>query len=146
MSESALIRFTNKYIIDPNTGCWLWTGVIHKNGYGSFKLGSLTQGAHIFSYEHYVGPVPNGLELDHIICDTRPCCNYAHLRAVTHLENIRRGRSGEYNRVKTHCKNGHEFTVENTVVGKQRTCRTCSQAASRRYEERCKATRRAEVV
>lgn len=81
--------------------CWLWTGAIDETGYGVFNAGAETGGrtrnAHIWGYEHFVGKVPDGLELDHVRangCTSRNCVNYeSHLEPVTHRENMRRSRS-----------------------------------------------------
>ena len=81
-------------------------------------------------------PVPAGMEIDHLCNNTR-CCNPEHLEAVTHAENMAREieRGRQYNQIKTHCKNGHEFTPENTRVYTRpnrrtpmRQCVTCKVA------------------
>ncbi|HEY8766071.1 MAG TPA: HNH endonuclease signature motif containing protein [Dehalococcoidia bacterium] len=73
-------------------GCWPWTGVIHPLGYGHVNIPGTRnpQMAHRASYEFFVGPIPDGLELDHL-CRNRGCVNPSHLEPVTHLENVRRG-------------------------------------------------------
>lgn len=94
--------------------------------------------AHRVVYEQVVGPIPDGLVLDHL-CRVRCCCNPDHLEPVTHIENIMRGAgTGAANAVKTHCKNGHEFTVENTYERPTggRACRTCTNNNQRKYTER----------
>lgn len=76
----------------PHLGrCWIWTGYTSRLGYGIFGPGgrSVTMPAHRWSYEHFVGPVPDGLELDHL-CRVRRCVNPLHLEAVTHRENCLR--------------------------------------------------------
>lgn len=81
--------------------CWLWTGALDETGYGVFNMGAEEQGrtrnAHVWAYEHFVGPVPEGLELDHVKangCTHRNCVNFeSHLEPVTHQENMRRSRS-----------------------------------------------------
>jgi hypothetical protein len=72
-------------------------------------------------YERYVGPIPPGLEIDHL-CRVRNCVNPAHLEAVTRGENVRRQMA-----VITHCPQGHEYTTANTRVGRDRKrgCRRC---------------------
>lgn len=77
----------------PGDGCWEWTGARQPDGrydYGMFWDGTRAVRAHRFAYELLVGPIPVGLELDHL-CRNPPCVNPAHLEPVTHAENIRRG-------------------------------------------------------
>lgn len=75
---------------DPDE-CWLWTGHLGSGGYGAAYVRGVrtNRGAHRVAYELAVGPVPDGLEIDHL-CFTRRCCNPAHLEPVTHAENVRR--------------------------------------------------------
>lgn len=72
--------------------CWLWQGSLYDNGYGRFCPGGRSKNmrAHRFSYEHFNGPIPDGLQIDHT-CEERACVNPAHLEAVTGQENIIRG-------------------------------------------------------
>lgn len=89
-------------------GCWLWTGGRKARGYGSFTVGKRAFNAHRWAYETWVGPIPEGLEIDHI-CANPPCVNPAHLEPVTHEENVRRWverqggmcKAGKHNRVET---------------------------------------------
>ncbi len=118
----------NKYMVILPNGCWQWIGSLNKDGYGKmgFRINGVyvTKRAHIVSYEHFRGPVPDGCELDHE-CRFRPCINPAHLEPVTHLENMRRG----VHAMKTECVRGHTFTPENTYVNpnlpNSRYCREC---------------------
>ena len=73
--------------------CWLWTKCKNSDGYGRMRVNGVLEQVHRVSYEIFVGPIPEGLELDHT-CRNRACINPAHLEPVTHLENVRRGRRG----------------------------------------------------
>ena len=131
MTYLYLKQFEEAYIPEPNTGCWFWLGYLSEGGYGRFspKFRMAPLYAHRVSYEIHKGPIPDDLEIDHL-CKTRCCVNPDHLEAITHLENIRRGNSGINNKIKTHCKRGHEYSLENTFVNKrgQRVCRACDRA------------------
>lgn len=120
--------------------CWLWTGYLHR-GYGQFHADQTTYRAHRFAYEEIVGPIPDGLEIDHL-CRVRSCCNPSHLEPVTHRVNVLRSESfaAKY-AAQTHCRRGHEFTPENTYVSpkNQRECRTCHREDERAF----RAARRA---
>lgn len=142
MADSILARFLGKIEVQSN-GCWHWTEPINAGGYGVFSAGGMKRLAHRASYTLFMGPIPAGLELDHL-CHTldvgcpggegdphRRCVYPGHLEPVTELENALRGRGpSAVNAAKTHCKNDHEFTPENTYVDPQggRECRTCRKA------------------
>ena len=144
-------RFLDKIAFEPKRECWLWRGAIVGGGYGQFCVGAdavrrgeprLTY-AHRFSYEAKFGPIPNGLEIDHL-CRVRNCVNPEHLEAVTSHENIRRGESGKYNREKTHCPKGHPYSGDNLYrrPNGDRHCRICKRSALREYKERRRARER----
>jgi len=108
-------------------GCWEWTGYIAKNGYAIFRLPDKRTTAHRAAYELLVGPIPEGLTLDHL-CYNRRCVNPAHLEPVTQRENTLRSprTQATKNATKTHCKRGHPLEGENLALwGKGRHCRTC---------------------
>lgn len=70
--------------------CWLWTGCFVRGGYGVVRNGARNSFVHRLTYEWLVGPVPEGMDLDHV-CRTRRCVNPAHLEPVTRKENVARG-------------------------------------------------------
>lgn len=86
---SATARIEASVNVDPVSGCWLWTKATNHGGYGVTWDGKRTVVAHRFSYEAFVGPIPDGLHLDHL-CVTPACVNPAHLEPVTQAENNRR--------------------------------------------------------
>lgn len=91
-----LERLLARIDVDPATGCWVVRSSRLRSGYGIIAIGNrpnrggtYTQTAHRLTYTELVGPVPEGLELDHL-CRNPPCCNPDHLEPVTRAENIRR--------------------------------------------------------
>ncbi len=129
-------RIKTKILIEPYSGCWLWTAGTRTWGYAQTSLKNKTYSAHKVLYEDKFGKVPDGLELDHL-CKVKCCVNPSHLEAVTHTENVRRGRALEAIRrerlSRTHCKWGHEFTTENTLskTNGARGCRICTNIRQR---------------
>lgn len=112
-------------------GCWLWTGAHNDQGYGQLWFGARRMVyAHRWAYERYVGPIPEGYDIDHL-CKNSGCCNPAHLEAVTHRENIRRGRAA----TKTACNYGHDWTDPRNVYTRpngRRYCAECSRVNQRK--------------
>ncbi|CAL9481199.1 HNH endonuclease signature motif containing protein [Streptomyces sp. enrichment culture] len=113
--------------------CHLWTGATNERGYGSFWADGRTVKAHRWSYEQHVGPIPPGLDVDHI-CRRRACVNPAHLRAVTHRDNILASTNHVARRAAvTHCPAGHPYDETHTYRAPNgtRKCRTCKLARLR---------------
>ncbi len=109
--------------------CWLWTTPRVADGYGEFQVNRQKVLAHRFSYTLLIGPIPEGLELDHL-CRVRHCVRPSHLEPVTHRVNLLRGDTMPIrNAAKTHCPAGHEYSMENTYIRTdgRRYCRTCHQ-------------------
>lgn len=111
-------------------GHWLWTGTITPNGYGSLSVHGKVHFAHRFVYETLVGPIPAGMQLDHL-CRIRHCVYPAHLEPVTCAENLRRGAR----QTATTCRFGHPLDGRKSGV---RYCKTCH-----RERERARRARKA---
>lgn len=141
-------RFRSKFEI-TDSGCWeVFPRHRRKIGYGVFSVRRAVNDwrgfhAHIVTYELLVGPVPDGLELDHL-CRNRACCNPAHMEPVTHRENILRGVGFVPRQIATtHCPRGHAYDEENTRITPKggRKCRACHRAWERaRYRARRRMT------
>lgn len=132
-------RFLSK-VVPPTEpgGCSEWSGPKTGGGYGIFfTYDSGKQrnvGAHRYAYELHVGPIPDGLVIDHL-CGTRACTVPEHLEAVTQRENVHRseGRTA-VNARKTHCPQGHPYDEANTYTYRgMRSCRACGVEKRRRY-------------
>lgn len=115
--------------------CWVWLASLNSRGYALFSVEGRARLAHRVAYEALVGPIPDGLTIDHL-CRIKRCVNPAHMEPVSVLENIQRAYLA--NRP-SHCPRGHEYTPENTHVKLRRTgpmagqinrtCRACERAA-----------------
>lgn len=132
------------------SGCWLFDGCTDEHGYGRLGIDGRSRRAHRLAYTAWVGPIPDSLQVDHEChntdptcaggrdCEHRRCINPAHLMLVTPGQNVLNGKgiAATFAR-RTACKNGHEYTPENTrwaatPTGKTRICRTCRRISQRK--------------
>lgn len=124
----------------PN-GCWEYQGFKRKppRHYGDLSYRGTTWRTHRLAYHLSKGAIPDGMVVMHA-CDNPPCCNPAHLRLGTHLDNMSecRAKGRYYYANLTHCKNGHEFNEANTYYIKTpgpsfglRACRACQRLRQR---------------
>jgi len=133
----AATRFWADVQVGGSDECWPWTGVLTDEGYGRFWVSRSSRPmAHRVAYQALVGPVPDGMQLDHL-CRNRACCNPEHLEPVSSAENTRRGESpAALNRRKTHCHRGHPLTPDNVYERTDRPgrmCRQCRRDAQARF-------------
>lgn len=113
-----------KTVIDPITGCWIWQGSPsdrYARLSGHNKYG--TRSGHRLSYETFIGPIPDGLTLDHG-CRNTKCINPEHLEPVTQKVNLERAPTAlaTINAAKARCKRGHDAWY---VWRGHRQCRQC---------------------
>lgn len=142
-----LERFWSR--VDKTDTCWIWTGLVSRDGYGYLRFDGRNRLAHRVSYVIARGPIPDGLTIDHL-CYVKNCMNPAHLEAVTSAVNYARavanGRvagNGEENRRKTHCPQNHPYDEANTHVNTRgsRVCRTCRREISARSRRRLRGSK-----
>lgn len=131
-------RFDRKWVLNPNTGCHVWTDHLNRGGYGQFRVKKGFQmSSHKYAYERKYGKVPDDKVLDHTChpddgscpggeCEHRKCCNPDHLEVTTRGENTLRSATGitALNSKKTHCPHGHPYTEY--IPGSSRGC-TCAK-------------------
>lgn len=123
MTPAEIIARLERHISRDDSGCWVWTGAVQSSGYGSIGWDGKTYLAHRASYEAYHGPIPAGLQVDHLCC-VKLCVNPEHLEAVTGLVNMQR-RNGRVDE----CKRNHPLSGDNLLITKsgKRQCRECGR-------------------
>lgn len=141
----ASTRRTVQFHLSASVGepdqCWRWTGFIGSQGYGYHAGGGRFCSAHRRAYEHWVGPIPDGMEIDHRchtddpecfegdLCPHRACVNPAHLELVTHEQNVQRA----HRAAQEQCSRGHELSGENIYQHRgKRYCRQCRTEGQQR--------------
>ncbi len=130
-----------KLVQGEQSECWTWQSSMLPKGYGTTKYKGKGIAAYKLAYMLSIGPVPDGLELDHL-CRTRRCVRPDHLEPITHLENIRRGICA--NREKATCLKGHPFDV--IRKSGKRDCSVCHKALVRAYHLRKKQEREQNAI
>ena len=140
-NDTAIERFRQKIRVDGE--CWRWTGA-HTRSYGTIGLKPYhrTVYAHRFAYEYFVGPIPDGLEVDHVVtrgCRFRDCVNPAHLEVVDRRTNVLRSENFAAKQARrTHCPANHAYDkVSISASGRRRRrCSTCAREQSRAWYQR----------
>lgn len=146
--DERFFRHANRGRIED---CWLWRGLLDVHGYGLFYIQKedgkwKTVRAHRWAYQRIVGPIPSDKVLDHIVCDTRRCCNPLHVAPRTNKENVLRGIGpSAIHARQTHCYRGHAFNKENIRYedgGRKRRCRQCEKTKTRTAHQAKRAAKR----
>lgn len=131
-------RLRVRTVVDPDSGCWEWTGKATKKGYGMVKRERSRSHVMVYrlTYEMFVAAIPDGYVIDHL-CRNPRCLRPDHLEAVTQADNVHRGRSHvNIQALRTHCPQGHPLHGDNLYVQMRRgiahrSCLTCRRNRAR---------------
>jgi len=131
---NAYARIEDKFTIGD--ACWDWTAAKTAGGYGELTVDSQMTYAHRFVYELQVGPIPDGLEIDHL-CRNKGCVRPDHLEPVTHQENGRRAATR-----RSHCNRNHPLVDGNLSIDNRgrRECLTCKRRRGREWARKRSTT------
>ncbi len=144
MAETLMDKFCARVLFAAPGECWLWKGYRDERGYGRYGHTM----AHRLAYELIVGPIPEGLTIDHL-CQVHDCVNPEHMEPVTLAENSRRSYGWRQRRARanarTHCSHGHAYADFRPYIAAKgtRTCGECMRLSNRKTSERRKRERHA---
>lgn len=140
---SAKRDFETFFIPVTESGCWIWVGQTSSRGYGRYRpSGDFKRQrfqAHRYSYEYYVGKIPEGMIVCHK-CDEPLCVNPKHMFIGTSKDNAqdmsKKGRARNQYKGRTHCSRGHEYTHDSIYPGKTyRICKACTKINNERFKK-----------
>jgi len=128
-------RFWSKVDLGDPFDCWVWDAALQTSGYGNFWMHNASHTAHKVAWVWEYGPVPEGMQLDHL-CRERRCVNPDHLEPVTSRENSHRSplTLNSINAAKTRCVRGHEY--DGVRSDGKRSCSSCQKVWERNRRER----------
>jgi len=143
-------RVLAKVVDDAETSCWIFTGGVNSAGYGQISTSANSMAtAHRIVFEHFIGPIPDGMDLDHL-CRVRRCVNPTHLEPVTRGENLGRGNHPNMVTRRTGiCQRGHDLSVVGVNIRvrasgtTKRSCAACARLHEVARNARRKARRHA---
>ena len=132
-------RIMDRVQIDPASGCWIWTGSKYPSGRGRITVAGRRWTIYRATYTEWIGPIPEGLVLDHFVCERGECCNPEHVRPATQRENVLRGDTISSRAAAARaCPAGHEYSGTNLYIrpNGKRHCRACDREIHRRQRAR----------